>query len=74
MKVFVFVKPNKKKSEIRKIKNDRYEVSVTSPAREGKANKEIQDVLSEYFSVSKSNVSLLHGRKAKEKVFEVTLI
>jgi uncharacterized protein YggU (UPF0235/DUF167 family) len=38
---------------------------------EGKANREARELLSEYFSVSKSGVTLFKGDHSKKKVFDI---
>ena len=48
-------------------------IYLTAVPIQGKANKELIKLLSEELSVSKSKISIIRGRKSKEKVIEVLL-
>ncbi len=72
MRIFVTVKPRARKKSVVKIDRTHYEVSVTVPPEEGKANKAVQDVLAEFLDVPKSRLTLSSGEKSKEKVFEIS--
>jgi len=48
-----------------------FTVWVKEPPVQGKANSAIIKVLAEYFKVSKSQVKLISGLSAKQKVFEI---
>ncbi len=72
MRIRVKVKPNAKKEEIKKIEEDYYEVRVTVVPEKGKANKKVIEVLSKYFKVPKSRISLVRGETSREKVFEIS--
>lgn len=67
-KIWVAVKPQAKKSEVRKISEDEYAVSVTAPAREGRANEAVIEALAEYFSVAKSSVKIVRGKTNRRKL------
>jgi hypothetical protein len=71
MKISVRVKPNAKQEKIEKVGEKDFIVSVKEKPFKGKANQAVIRVLAEYFDVSKSDVILLKGQTAKEKVFEV---
>lgn len=47
---------------------DEYRLKIKSPPVDGKANKEIVDFLSDYFSISKKNVIIERGELSKNKV------
>ena len=47
MKITVYVKPGSKKAFVKKISEFEYEVSVNAPAKEGKANKALIDILAD---------------------------
>jgi uncharacterized protein YggU (UPF0235/DUF167 family) len=49
MKIFVKVKPNSKIEKIEKIKEAEFTLWVNAPAKEGKANQEVIELLSRYF-------------------------
>ncbi|MBI2620394.1 MAG: DUF167 domain-containing protein [Ignavibacteriales bacterium] len=46
-------------------------VSVTAPPVEGKANKKVIEVLSEYLGKPKRNISILRGRSGRHKIVEI---
>jgi uncharacterized protein len=71
MKVCVIVHPNSKKPRIEKDLFGSLHVYVHEPPLEGKANAAVQEVLADYFEVSKSRVQLLKGQATKHKIFEI---
>ena len=71
MKIFVRVKPNAKKSDVRQLEPNRYLVSVTAPPIDNKANEKVIEVLAEYFNKPKRNVSIVRGSKGREKIVEI---
>ncbi|OGG14746.1 hypothetical protein A2773_03980 [Candidatus Gottesmanbacteria bacterium RIFCSPHIGHO2_01_FULL_39_10] len=73
MKVFVYVKTNAKESKVEKIDNTTYKISVKSPPIDGKANKEVEEVLADYLKLPKSKVYIVSGFKSKSKVVEIPL-
>lgn len=71
MKISVRVKPNAKVEKIEKIGENNFLLWVKEKPQEGKANQAVIRVLAKYFDVSKSEVILLKGQTAREKVFEI---
>ena len=71
MKVFVYVNSRAKESKVEKIDNATYKVSVKSPPIDGKANKEVEEVLAEYLKLPKSKVYITSGFRSKSKVVEI---
>jgi hypothetical protein len=71
MKIFVMAKPGKKKGFVQQTDNTHYIVSVKEPAQLGKANQAIIKSLAEYFSVPRSQITLVSGQTNKLKTFEV---
>ena len=70
MKVKVRVKPGSKRVKVERV-GDTLVVSVRSPAREGKANAELTEVLAEYYGVPKSRVRIVRGHRSRDKVVEI---
>ncbi len=62
--------PNAKKNKVVESEG-LFKVYVNAPAVDGKANKALIEVLSEYFDVRKSSVRIVRGEKSREKVVEV---
>ncbi len=71
MKVTVRVKPNSRQPGIQAEADGSLTVRLKSPPVDGKANKELIQVLSEWFSVPKRCVVLCHGESSRSKVVEV---
>ncbi|MDD5731619.1 MAG: DUF167 domain-containing protein [Patescibacteria group bacterium] len=76
MKISVHLTPNAKKSEILGEQDDLFggkvlRVKVAAPPIEGKANKELINILSEHFDVPKSKISILSGEKSRNKIVEI---
>jgi uncharacterized protein (TIGR00251 family) len=71
MKIRVTVKPQSKKSEVRKISENEYAVSVHAPAREGKANEAVIEALADHFSVPKSAIRIVRGQTGRRKLIEL---
>lgn len=75
MKVSVHVKPGSRKESIEWVENLFGEKTLVVKIREkpvdGEANKWLIKALSEFFDVSKSSISILHGHTSREKVVEI---
>ena len=71
MKIWVTVKPQARREEVRKLADGEYSVSVRAPAREGKANEAVIELLAEHFSVPKSSIRIVRGETARRKLVEI---
>jgi len=71
VKIFAKVKPNSKNEAVKKIDAAHFEISVKSPAREGKANTAAISALARHLNVPKPKIKLLSGAKSKQKVFDI---
>jgi len=71
MKIFVSVKPNARREEVQKVDDAHFVVRANAPAKEGKANRRVEELLAEYFDVPKMSVWLVGGRTSKEKTFDI---
>lgn len=72
MKIFVKVKASSKNEGVTKVDELHYVVSVKAPPVEGKANEAIGKVLSDYFNVPKSHITILKGGHSKNKIIEIS--
>ncbi len=70
MEIKLKVIPNSSKSEVKE-ENGILKVRLTSPPVEGKANKELIEVLAKYFKVKKSQIEILRGAKNREKTIQI---
>ena len=71
MKIWVTVKPQARREEVKNIADGEYSVSVRAPAREGRANESVIELLAEYFSIPKSAVKIIRGQTARRKLVEI---
>jgi uncharacterized protein len=69
--ILVEVRPNSKHLKIEQITDGVYKIHLTAPATEGKANKQLIDVLSDHFHVAKSLIAIKAGKSAKTKVIVI---
>jgi uncharacterized protein (TIGR00251 family) len=70
-KLWINVKPQAKKSEVKKISAGEYTVSVNAPAREGKANEAVIELLARHFSLPKSSIRIIRGQTTRRKLIEI---
>jgi len=71
MRITVKVKPNSKVESVHKDGERSFTVRVKAPAKEGRANEALVEVLSGYFDVPKSRISIAGGRNSKNKVIAI---
>lgn len=71
IKIKVF--PNSKKQEVIKKSEDSFEVKVKAKPQKGEANKEVMEILTSYFKISKSKIRLIKGFKKRNKIFKITI-
>ncbi len=71
MLIEIKVVPNSKKRELILEEGGRIKVKLTAPPVNGKANKELVEVLSEYFGVPKRNVTIVKGEYGRKKLVKV---
>lgn len=64
------VVPNAKKDAVT-MEPRRLKVYVTAPARDGKANKKVREVLAEFFQVKRSQIEIIRGEKTSQKVIGI---
>ena len=65
------VEPRSSKSGIAGTCGDTLKVKLTAPPVEGKANKELTEVLAKEFGIAKRNVQILSGKRSKNKVIKL---
>lgn len=73
MKVTIQVKPGSKKGPLVQpnLIDDTLLVYVREQAVDGKANKAIVELLSEYFDVPKSQIEIIRGHTSRHKVVQI---
>jgi len=71
MRIRIRVKANAKQQRIEKINDVDFAVWVRQQAKQGQANQGVIELLSRYFDIPKSRVSIVSGHASKHKVVEV---
>ena len=71
MKFKITVKPNAKKNEVTRAADGTLVIRVAVPPIEGKANKKVIEVMSEYLNKPKRSISIISGFKRRIKIIEV---
>ncbi len=71
MKIIVKSHPNSKQSRISETEPGIFDVYISSPAVDGKANKAITQAIAEYFDVAPSLVEIIKGHTSKTKVLQL---
>ena len=64
----VKVQPRARQQQVQKIGEMEYTVRVLSPPAEGKANKEVIELLASHFHLPPSRVKILKGKKSRQKI------
>ncbi len=67
----VQVRPGAKQNQVTGFVEDILQVRVAAPPREGKANTELIEFLSQLLSVSKSSITIERGLTGKRKVLTI---
>ncbi len=70
MKFYITVKPGSRDQKIEKIE-DRYIVHVKEQPIKNKANRALVKLLSAYFYVPRSRITILSGTRSKQKIVEI---
>jgi len=71
MKIFITTKAGAKERKVKRIDKQHLAIWVKERPQKGKANKAIEKTVADCLGVSKSCVSILHGKTSKHKVLEV---
>lgn len=71
MRIIVRVKPSSSQNAVEHVSDSDYIVRTTAPSTEGKANRAIIKLLSEYFDVPKSRISISAGHASRSKIITI---
>jgi len=71
MKINVRVQPRSSNRKIDVLPGGSLKVYVGSPAAEGRANKEMLELLSKHFKMPKTTIKIVSGHNARDKVIEL---
>ena len=71
MRIYVKVSPRSSKKEVIKISEGEYRVKLTAPPVNGEANRQLIEVLADYFRVAKSSVKIVGGKSTRMKMVDI---
>ncbi len=71
MKIQVKVIPRSSENKVSKENDMSYRVKITAPPVDGKANKQLIEVLSKEFGVAKSKVKIVKGETGRNKIIVI---
>ncbi len=71
MYIRVAVWPGSKKEEVKKTKENYFEIRVKEPAERNLANKRLKEILAQEFEVSTGSVRLVSGHQSSRKIFSL---
>ncbi|KAM3132739.1 hypothetical protein pb186bvf_015167 [Paramecium bursaria] len=66
--LIVNAKPNSKQSLITNIDDDGVDINIAAPPRDGEANKELIEYLSDQLEIKKTDIQIRTGTKGRDKV------
>jgi hypothetical protein len=70
-KFWVTVKPLAKKESVTQQSDFDLVVSVHAPARDGKANARLVELLADHFHTAKAHVRIVRGHSSRKKLIEI---
>ncbi len=71
MLISVKVIPNARRVEVKELSEGNYKVYLTAKAQKGSANKQLLEVLAEFFRTPKSRIKIIKGEKDRNKVVQI---
>ncbi len=72
MVITVIAHPRSKKPRILEQEPGIFDVYISEPPAEGKANQAIVNALADFFGIAKSRVTILKGQTGKRKIVELS--
>ena len=73
MEIHVNVIPKSSQKKIIKINELEYKIYIHEAPDKGKANESVINVLSEYFSIKKSQIKIISGLKSRKKILSLKI-
>ena len=71
MKIFVKIKPNSRREDIKQMNDNHYLVRVKDPPHDNKANEAMIRAMGKHLDVSPSDIKLIRGYSSSHKVIEI---
>jgi hypothetical protein len=73
MQLRITVKPNSKQQSIEEVEDGSFIVRLKSPPVDGKANRELIELIAEKFDVAKSQIQIKSGLSSRKKLILIDL-
>jgi hypothetical protein len=70
-KISVTVQPRSKSQSVTKLTESEFRAAVREPARDGKANDAVIELLAHHFGVAKSTIRIVRGHRSRHKIIEL---
>jgi len=71
MRIYIYASPRSSKNEVIKLSEGEYKIKLTSAPVDGKANEALIKILSDYFNVPKSSITIVGGKSTKRKMVDI---
>jgi uncharacterized protein (TIGR00251 family) len=71
MRIYLKVNPRSSQQSVEKMVDGNYKINLKSVPEKGKANKELIDLLADYFKISKSQIEIIGGKTSSRKIIEI---
>ncbi|MGH2406432.1 MAG: DUF167 domain-containing protein [bacterium] len=71
MRLSIVVIPGARQARVERVEGASLRVSVTAPAREGRANAAVIKAVAEFLNVAPSRVRIVRGLASRRKVLEI---
>lgn len=71
MRIYIKVNPRSSQQKIEKLANGNYKVWLKAVPERDLANRELIQILAEYFKVSKSRIEIIGGKTSSRKIIEI---
>ena len=70
-RISLTVKPQAKQETVTALTDNQYLVAVREPAKDGKANARVVELLARHFHTAKSRIRILRGLTSRIKLIEI---
>ena len=70
-KIWLTVKPQAKQEAVTELADNRYLAAVRAPAKDGKANGRLIELIAQHFHMAKSRIRILRGQTSRKKLIEL---
>ena len=71
MRVYVKVIARSSQKKVERISEGDFKVWVQAVPEKGKANKEVVEVLADYFKIAKSQIKIVGGTSSSKKIVDI---